>query len=133
MTFRFQIRLTLLFVLLFFVMHGQKSQDHSEGPFNQMIIRGATLINGNGAPPTGPVDIVVEGNRITEVRVVGYPGVEIKDSSRPVLKRMDGRSTQKECTCFRDSSTCTATSAETHRVRIQNTYSDFGWLMESLQ
>ena len=23
-----------------------------EGPFNQLIIRGATLINGNGAPPT---------------------------------------------------------------------------------
>ena len=25
----------------------------SEGPFDQLIIRGATLINGNGAPPQG--------------------------------------------------------------------------------
>ncbi|MBT6169558.1 MAG: amidohydrolase, partial [Flavobacteriaceae bacterium] len=24
-----------------------------EGPFEQLIIRGATLINGNGAPPIG--------------------------------------------------------------------------------
>lgn len=57
-----------------------------EGPWKQLIIRGVTLINGNGAPPTGPVDIVVEGNRITEVKVVGYPGVEIKENNRPKLK-----------------------------------------------
>ena len=34
-----------------------------EGPFKQLIIRGATLINGNGAPPIGPVDVVVEDNK----------------------------------------------------------------------
>ncbi|MEM6630045.1 MAG: amidohydrolase family protein [Bacteroidota bacterium] len=54
-----------------------------EGPFPQMIIRGATLINGNGAPPIGPVDIVVENDRIREVRVVGYPGVPIPENRRP--------------------------------------------------
>ena len=32
-----------------------------------MIIRGATLIDGTGGPPRGPVDIVIEGNRITDV------------------------------------------------------------------
>ena len=42
-----------------------------EGPFNQLIIRGATLINGNGAPPTGPVDVVVENNKIVSVKNVG--------------------------------------------------------------
>lgn len=57
-----------------------------EGPWSQLIIRGVTLINGNGAPPTGPVDIVVEQNKITEIRTVGYPGVEIKESNRPKLK-----------------------------------------------
>ena len=58
----------------------------SEGPFNQLIIRGATLINGNGSPPVGPVDIVVENNIIKSIRNVGYPGVEIVDSRRPKLK-----------------------------------------------
>ena len=28
----------------------------AEGPFDQLIIRGVTLINGNGAPPIGPVE-----------------------------------------------------------------------------
>lgn len=57
-----------------------------EGPFEQLIIRGVTLINGNLAPPIGPVDIVVEGNRITKIKVVGYPGVEIDERKRPKLK-----------------------------------------------
>ena len=48
-----------------------------EGPFNQLIIRGATIINGNGAPPTGPVDIVIEKNIIKSIRNVGYPGIDI--------------------------------------------------------
>jgi len=56
------------------------------GPHSQLIIRGVTLINGNLAPPRGPIDIVVENNRITGVHVVGYPGVEIDDSKRPQLK-----------------------------------------------
>ncbi|MEM9894763.1 MAG: amidohydrolase family protein [Bacteroidota bacterium] len=61
-------------------------RSEGDGPFEQMIIRGATLINGNGAPPIGPVDIVIEDNVIAEIRVVGYPGVEITESRRPVLK-----------------------------------------------
>ncbi len=63
------------------------SQDkNGDGPFSQLIIRGVTLINGNGAPPQGPVDIVVENNIITKVEVVGYPGVAIDNSRRPQLK-----------------------------------------------
>lgn len=54
-----------------------------EGPYNKLIIRGVTLIDGTGAPPIGPVDIVVEKNKITEVRVVGYPGLPIKEERRP--------------------------------------------------
>ena len=50
---------------------GQSSK--GDGPFTQLIIRGVTLINGNGAPPLGPVDIVVENNRIQKIEVVGYP------------------------------------------------------------
>lgn len=54
-----------------------------EGPYPQLIIRGATLINGNGAPPIGPVDIVIEGNKITRVVTVGHPGVPINERRRP--------------------------------------------------
>jgi hypothetical protein len=54
-----------------------------EGPFQRLIIRGATMIDGTGAPPVGPVDIVVEGSRITEIRSVGYPGVPIREARRP--------------------------------------------------
>ena len=57
-----------------------------EGPWPQLIIRGATLINSTGAPSIGPVDIVIEKNRITNIQVVGYPGVEIKQDHRPELK-----------------------------------------------
>lgn len=64
------------------------SRTEGEGPFEQLIIRGATLINGNGAPPIGPVDIVIENNIITKVEVVGFPGVEISDDRRP---KMEGK------------------------------------------
>ena len=57
-----------------------------EGPWSQLIIRGVTLINGNGAPPIGPVDIVVENNVIKSIRTVGYPGVPIDSARRPKLE-----------------------------------------------
>jgi len=67
-------------------LFAQKSASASEGPFDQLIIRGVTLINGNGAPPIGPVDIVVEKNIIKKIKVVGYPGVPIDAENRPQLK-----------------------------------------------
>ncbi|MFP4091664.1 MAG: amidohydrolase family protein [Cyclobacteriaceae bacterium] len=53
-----------------------------DGPYSQLIIRGATLINGAGSPPIGPVDVLVEGNRIAAIRTVGYPGVPIDPKRR---------------------------------------------------
>ncbi len=55
----------------------------SEGPFERIILRGGILVNGEGAPPVGPVDIVIEGDTITRVDVVGYPGVPIHERRRP--------------------------------------------------
>ncbi|WP_370281066.1 amidohydrolase family protein [Robiginitalea marina] len=72
-------------ILLLLGLPGLAQSGLSEGPFNQLIIRGATLIDGNGAPPQGPVDIVIEQNRITRVQVVGYPGVAIDPEDRPAL------------------------------------------------
>jgi hypothetical protein len=54
-----------------------------EGPFDRLIIRGGTLIDGTGAPPRGPVDIVIEGNRIVNVVGVGTPGRPIDPELRP--------------------------------------------------
>jgi imidazolonepropionase-like amidohydrolase len=63
-----------------------------EGPFDRMIIRGVTVIDGTGAPPQGPVDIVIENDRITQVQSVGFPGVPINESRRPgdATKEIDG-------------------------------------------
>ncbi len=52
---------------------------------DQLILRSATLINSTGAPPLGPVDIVIENNIITKIQNVGYPGVPINNSRRPKL------------------------------------------------
>jgi hypothetical protein len=54
-----------------------------QGPYKRLIVRGATLIDGTGAPPMGPVDIIIEGDRIARVASVGYPNVAIREHSRP--------------------------------------------------
>ncbi|WP_353562861.1 amidohydrolase family protein [Longimonas sp.] len=57
--------------------------DEGEGPYERLVLRGATLIDGTGAPPVGPVDIVIENDRITDIVSVGYPGVPIDEDGRP--------------------------------------------------
>ncbi len=57
--------------------------DEGEGPFERLIIRGVYVINGTGAPPFGPADIVIEGNQIAEIKMVGTPGVPIEADGRP--------------------------------------------------
>ena len=58
-------------------------RSEGEGPFDRLILRGAYMIDGTGAPAQGPVDIVVENNRIAEVKVVGYPKLPIDPDKRP--------------------------------------------------
>ena len=41
-----------------------------EGPFERLVIRNATVIDGTGAPAGGPMDIVIEDNRITAVTAI---------------------------------------------------------------
>ena len=60
-----------------------RAADEGGGPYGRLIIRGATLIDGTGSPPIGPVDIVVENNRIVQVESVGYPGLAINEDRRP--------------------------------------------------
>ncbi|MBK9255683.1 MAG: amidohydrolase family protein [Saprospiraceae bacterium] len=58
-------------------------REDGDGPFQKLIIRGVTLINSTGAPPVGPIDIVVENNIIRQIKNVGYPGVPIDAKNRP--------------------------------------------------
>ena len=59
------------------------SRSEGEGPYDRLILRGLNLIDGTGAPPRGPVDIVVENDRITEITSVGAPLLEIDPENRP--------------------------------------------------
>jgi hypothetical protein len=79
---------SLFFLLINFTSLSAQMSDapdrtEGEGPYDRLIIRGATMIDGTGSPAVGPVDIVIEGNTITQIRNVGYPGVPIDERRRP--------------------------------------------------
>src|SRR5688572_5247256 len=57
-----------------------------DGPYTQLILRGVNVINGTGSPAYGPADVVIEGNRIVEIRMVGADIQSIKPDDRPKLK-----------------------------------------------
>jgi hypothetical protein len=86
-----------LFILLILFIHPLASaqmpeapdRSEGEGPFDRLIIRGVTMIDGTGSPATGPVDIVIEQNVITTIRNVGYPGVPINEGRRPQVQEGD--------------------------------------------
>ena len=69
----------LITILILFLTHevgaqmsDAPSRNEGLGPYDKLIVRGVTLIDGTGAPPIGPVDIVVEKNRISQISIVGY-------------------------------------------------------------
>ena len=78
--------LTILCAFLFALNINAQDNYLGDGPYSQLIIRGVMLINGDGSPPRGPIDIIVENNIIKKIQVVGYPGVPIDESKRPKLK-----------------------------------------------
>ncbi|MBA2919531.1 amidohydrolase family protein [Sphingomonas sp. MAH-20] len=59
------------------------ARTEGRGPFTKLVIRGVTLINGTGSPPMGPVDIVIEGNRIADIKIAGTPGLPLKANREP--------------------------------------------------
>src|SRR5258708_1910705 len=61
------------------VMQKAPARAEGEGPFPHLILRGAIVIDGTGAPPSGPVDIVIEKNRIVKIINVGVPGLPLTD------------------------------------------------------
>jgi imidazolonepropionase-like amidohydrolase len=61
-----------------------EARNEGAGPYKRLILRGAYMVDGTGAPAQGPVDIVIENDRITDVRVVGTPNIAINPDNRPV-------------------------------------------------
>jgi Amidohydrolase family len=60
-----------------------RRSDEGDGPFPRLILRGAMVIDGTGAPPRGPMDIVIENDKIVSVESVGFPKVPINERRRP--------------------------------------------------
>ena len=75
-----------LFIGLFVFVSFSQEKYLGDGPYEQLIIRGVTLINGDGSPPKGPVDIVVEKNIITDVKSIGYPGAIKLNEKNEVIR-----------------------------------------------
>src|SRR5688572_13028283 len=60
-----------------------RRSDEGQGPFKTLVLRGAILIDGTGAPPVGPVDVVIENNRIQSIQGAGTPGVALRPGRPP--------------------------------------------------
>ena len=41
----------------------------ADGPYDRLVILNAMVLPGHGGPPVGPYDIVIEGNRITDMTI----------------------------------------------------------------
>lgn len=74
---------TLVALAAWSVHSGAQTQPLERGPFKRLVIRGANIVDGTGGPPYGPADVVVEGDRITEIQIVGHPLSEIDQANRP--------------------------------------------------
>jgi len=64
-----EISLALIFVFFFFsVFYAQETKGVESGNcYDRLLIRKVTIIDGNGTPPEGPFDVVLEGNRIKSI------------------------------------------------------------------
>lgn len=66
-----------------------RGADEGQGPYNRLILRGVNVISGLGAPVRGPMDIIIENDRITAMISVGHPGVPILPDGRPKANQGD--------------------------------------------
>ncbi len=64
--------------------------DLAEGPYNRLVIRNVMVIPGHGGPPTGPHDILIEGNLITEMRAFDPVAAERAAQAGQPLERLAG-------------------------------------------
>jgi cytosine/adenosine deaminase-related metal-dependent hydrolase len=59
------------------------------GPFPTLTIRNVMVIDGTGAPPAGPMNVVIEGNRIARIMSAGTPGVPPRPGDKPAPSGQD--------------------------------------------
>ena len=57
-----------------------------DGPFDRLLLREVIIVNGEGAPPVGPMDVLIEGNRIAEIRNLGLLFPVPPEKRIPVLE-----------------------------------------------
>lgn len=83
--------LTISLILVFHTVFAQIKKapeiKEGDGPYPQLIIRGVMMIDGTGAPPIGPTDIVIRHNKIERIQTVGYPGLASEFGKRPALEK----------------------------------------------
>src|SRR5215510_12019229 len=84
------LTVALLFVWLFaaptemgFGAHAQKQSVVSGKRYPRLVIRNAMVVDGNGTPASGPKDIVIEGNTISEVVPLDPVAVKADKAKRP--------------------------------------------------
>ena len=72
-----------LVAFLTFLAAAPVAAESGSGPYPLLVIRGATIITGDGAPPYGPADIVVRNGRIADILPAGTPGLAMKSDREP--------------------------------------------------
>ena len=87
----FLILLCTLLSATVFASAGEKAPDRKagQGPYKRLILRGGIIVNGEGSPARGPMDIVIENDRIVQIVNVGNPNVPIISTHRPIAKEGD--------------------------------------------
>jgi hypothetical protein len=77
----------IIFIISIQYLNAQEQEvpnrSEGEGQYERLVLRGGIIIDGTGAPPFGPADIVIENNKITQISVVGTPGRPISSDNRP--------------------------------------------------
>ena len=64
--------------------------DLAEGPYDRLVIRNVMVIPGHGGPPTGPHDILIEGNVISQLRSFDPVAAERAAQEGQPLDRLTG-------------------------------------------
>jgi hypothetical protein len=75
------IRVVIL-LILFIANSFAASVEHGKR-YQRFIIRNATIVDGNGTPARGPSDIVIEGNKITDVVALDLVAIAEGEGVRP--------------------------------------------------
>src|SRR5687768_598794 len=82
----FRLITVLLIIISLFssAVLGQAANSNISGKrYKRIVIRGAIIINGNGAPASGPKDIVIENDLITEIANIDPVAVKEGNARRP--------------------------------------------------